>query len=429
MSVSGYIDGDEPPPAEPEDYGAKPIPHDMMLTPDGLVPCIEERQANGVAPLHGAERLLKDTCVDASALQHYEPPPREWVVKYRIPAGEITLFAGPGGLGKSTIAMQLQCAMAAGQPWLGYETAQGRSVAFYCEETLDEAARRMKAVRRRLGVSWEDMTAVSYHSLKGAEMFLCEVDRYTSWVEGTDLTFAIQHEVEKLGAKLLILDSLNRLFPGNENDRVQVTGFLRMLEHIAVESGVAILLLSHPSKSGEIDGTGYSGSTAWSSMVRSRCYLSYQRIDPDFASPEDMENPLLVLKWPKGNYAGRARDLELERSLDPDDPDDTPPIYEPVTEADQDGEAMFLDIIDALNVEGNAPRPTGTGRAKHLFAPVLVYQHKMNRTRGRRGLTMEQCVNLYTKLMSHGRLKIVEETDGQRHSIKTVKTAHPEMMY
>lgn len=431
MSASSY-DRDAPPATGPEDYGAKPIPEGFMKTPYGLVPCLEEPGANGQAngaPVKGAELLLRDTCVDASMLQTYEPPPREWVVRYRIPAGEITLFSGPGGLGKSTLAMQLQVAMAAGLPWLGYQTTQGRSVAFYCEETTDEAARRMKTVRKRLGVSWEDMTEVSYHSLKGADMYLCEVDRYTSGVEPSDLVFAIQHEVERLDAKLLILDSLNRLFSGNENDRVQVTGFLRMLEHIAVESGVAILLLSHPSKSGEIDGSGYSGSTAWSSMVRSRCYLSYQRLDPEVASPEDLDNPLLILKWPKGNYAGKARDLEIERSLDPDDPNENPPIYEPVSEANQDGEALFLDAIDALNNAGQWPRTSATGRSKHLYAPVAVYQHKINRQSRKNRLTMEQASNLYTKLMSQGRLRVVEEKGANRHPVEVVKTAQAEVMF
>ena len=422
---------EEPPPPEEESYGAA-IPEGMMLTPSGLVECIPEvtgkvnGQLNVAVPIKGAELLLKDTNVDASRLKGYEPAPREWVVDYRIPRAEVTLFSGPGGLGKSTLAIQLQIAMAGGLDWLGYKTRQGRSVGFYCEESLDEAARRMKAIRHRLGVSWDDMEQVSFHSLKGEELYLAEIDRYTSWIEPTDLMYAMQMEVEKLNAKLLILDSLNRLFSGNENDRVQVSGWLRMLERVATESDVAILLLSHPSKSGEIDGSGYSGSTAWHSMVRSRCYLSYQKIDPEIASPEDLENPLLILKWGKANYAARARDLELERSLDPDNPKDTPPIYVPVSLAQKDGETRFLDVIDQLHQARTFPRSTATGASKHLFAPTLVYQHPANRRLGRGGLTMEQCLNLYTKLMARGQLTTIEIIDQNRRPRRVVACAQQE---
>ena len=402
-----------------------PIAEGMMLTPAGLVQCLEET-VNGETdlPLKSAERLLKDTFVDASMLLTYEPPPREWVVRHRIPKGEITLFSGPGGLGKSTIVMQLQCAMAGKQPWLGYEVTPGRSLALYCEENMDEAARRMKAIRRRLDVSWEDMTQVSYHSLKGCDMYLCDVDKFTSWVEPNELVTAIQAEVERLKVTLLILDSLNRLYSGNENSRMETTGFLRILERMAMETNVAILLLSHPSKSGQTDGSGYSGSTSWDSMVRSRIYLEYQKIDPVVARPGDLDDPLLVLKWPKGNYAGRGKDLELERSLDPQEPLENPPIYEPVAEATQDGETLFLDVIDAVHKEGLLPRPNNTGRSKHLYAPTLVYQHAMNRRRGsKRPLTMEQCSNIYTKLMQRGRLELIEVEDDRKRKTWVVRTA------
>ena len=64
---------EDPPPAGPEAYGAPAVPDGMMLTPQGLIPCDQDEKANGVA-IPGAERLLKDTCVDASLLQTYEPP-------------------------------------------------------------------------------------------------------------------------------------------------------------------------------------------------------------------------------------------------------------------------------------------------------------------------------------------------------------------
>ena len=427
-------DGD-PPPAGPEDgYGAQEpwenlerdpdIPPGHMMGPDGPIPV--EQRVNGEDP-DGMPKLLEANVWSGQMLRDYEPVPREWIVKHRIPCGEVTLLTGPGGLGKSTLAIQLQVAMAGGLPWLGYETQRVASIGLYCEEDKDELARRFQAVRRRLGVDWDAFDAfIRYFPLKGHDVSLAYVDRFEDVVEAAPLLAEIDEYLDKWSARLAILDSLNRLFPGNENNRVQVTAFLRALEVIATRRQIAILLLAHPSKSALVDGSGYSGSTSWDSMVRARAYLSYQRVEnPELLTPQELANPLLKLSWKKANYAAKSADIEIEISFDEAGPKDEPPIFARVPDDIVDGETFFAQVIDELHAAGLLPRPDGHGRSKHLFAPSLVFQHPLNKRRkgkGLRPLTSEQCVNLYTRMMTNGKLAVEEMKDGNKHLRRAVKT-------
>ena len=415
------------PPRSPEAYGTPEVPQGMMLTPAGLEDCLpdpqytngEERGANPGMPA----RVITKALWDAGRLMEYEPVPREWIVPGCIPAGEVTLLTGPGGLGKSILAIQLQVAMAGKTAWLGYETLQAPSLGLYCEEDQDELARRFQAVRRRLGVAWEDMARATYAPLKGKEVLLTEIDRRDGWVDPSDILLEIADLIDRLGMRLCVLDSLNRMFQGNENDRPMVTGFLRELEALATKTQCAILLLGHPSKSALVDGSGYSGSTAWDSMVRARAYLSYVvPPNPDLLTEKEKAQPLLRLVWKKGNYAGPSPDIELEISF-AKDAEDEPPIFERVPEDIRENRSLFLDIIDRLNADGEYPRTSDKGRSKALYAPTAVYMHPLNKRRqGARPMTATQCVNLYSDLLTNrGMLRIVEKKDASRHPVDAIE--------
>lgn len=54
-----------------------------------------------------------------------EPEPRKFAVEKIMPAGEVTLFTGPGGVGKSQFAQQLATTYAAGAALFGLATAGG----------------------------------------------------------------------------------------------------------------------------------------------------------------------------------------------------------------------------------------------------------------------------------------------------------------
>ena len=93
----------------------------------------------------------------------------------------------------------------------------------------------------------------------------------------------------------MILDTLADVFGGNEIDRVQVNGFPENLPRRADllerrQQGHDLddpAAAGHPSKSSLADGSGFSGSTAWESGVRSRLYLSRpENAGPGRAHPQ-----------------------------------------------------------------------------------------------------------------------------------------------
>lgn len=235
-------------------------------------------------------------------------PPRDWIVDGWIPRGYVTLLMGEGGVGKSLLMLQLQIAMALNTRWLGLDTLDGTSLGLYCEDDDEELNRRALALATE---NFADVSALD-HAYAEARI---QHDNLLVTFDGRDqarltplLNALAAHITEKKFA-LVVLDTLADFFGGNENNRSQVTQFVRALGRVAHDNGCAIVVCGHPSLSGVSSGAGTSGSTAWSNAVRSRLYL---RRDKDDKGIE--RNPRRrVLSAPKANYrADGASDLTIE---------------------------------------------------------------------------------------------------------------------
>ena len=100
---------------------------------------------------------------------------------------------------------------------------------------------------------------------------------------------------------LVLVDTSADTFGGNENARIEVRQYVqRTLTHIAKKLDCAVVLSSHPSKSGESSGAGDGGSTAWSNSVRSRTYLE-----------KDEQTGKIIFSNKKNNRGPLAEDIEL----------------------------------------------------------------------------------------------------------------------
>ena len=93
-------------------------------------------------------------------------------------------------------------------------------------------------------------------------------------VEPTALFNAIANEAHDRRSKLMVIEAAADVFGGDECDRSQVSGFIRLLRRIPMMIDCAVLLLSHPSVEGMRSGRGVSGSTHWNNAVRSRMYFT-----------------------------------------------------------------------------------------------------------------------------------------------------------
>ncbi len=98
--------------------------------------------------------------IDPRNFQGCSVPERDWIVPEWVPKGYVTGLFGPGGTGKSLVAMQLMTALARGKPWLGQMVEPRRSVGIFCEDDEEELQRRQAAINREIyGCDFRDLGA------------------------------------------------------------------------------------------------------------------------------------------------------------------------------------------------------------------------------------------------------------------------------
>lgn len=228
-------------------------------------------------------------------------PPRQWVVRDRIPLRNVTLLSGEGSVGKSILAMQLAAVIAlntdidhAYLDWLGELPPGGSVVYLTCEEDRDETAHRLEQI------------AVHYHTTRKALMrnlfmisrvgmfsLLAEVQR--EQFKASELWALFRAQVIAIKPRLIVIDTAADVYGGNEINRQQTRQFITLLRGLAMEVDAGVILIAHPSLEGIRSGSGLSGSTAWHNSVRARAY--FQNLSDD-----ERDNDLRVLEWMKSNY-------------------------------------------------------------------------------------------------------------------------------
>lgn len=235
--------------------------------------------------------------LDLRALAGVEPKAKEFIVPSLAPAGEVTLFTGPGSAGKSLFAQQLATARAAGVPTLGLDMGQGAAIYITCEDDAGQLHFRQSHICQALSVPLANLgDKLALASLRGA------LDNALIGT-GPDGACILTPAYERLraligrtGAKLVALDNVAHLFTGNENDRGEVTRFVNALNRLAGETGAAILLLAHTNKKGD----DFSGSTAWVNAVRSQ-----------FTIEHDTNTDLRTVTVGKANYSRKGEQLSF----------------------------------------------------------------------------------------------------------------------
>ena len=242
------------------------------------------------------------------------PPPVEWLVEGWIPANRVTLVVGVGGGGKSRLALQLATALASGSTdWLPGGpplVLPGRTAApavFATWENDLEDFMRLLAHSPTLpdvGGRFVGLDLAGSGSLWGPQGGSGHIATTAGWTATAE---RLKEGVERVGARLLIVDPLAAAYGSDENARALVRGFMGAFDGWARDKGVTVVLIAHPPKG---TGAAYAGSTDWHAAPRG--LLSLQLVDTkkrDSDGPGG--DPAFRLSAEKQSYAAPGEALWL----------------------------------------------------------------------------------------------------------------------
>ena len=224
---------------------------------------------NSIA-LDGAR--LDFEALDATGGEKWIQP---WAIPQWLPLGEVTIFTGAPGAGKSRLLLQIVGKLATGWPgdaWGDNNNRitrdDGMRVMF---ASYEESKRQIenRALDVRSAFSWFDLECIKGRvqtvNMKGKGP-IWGVPNQTAYQrpELLPVGFQLLEKAKRDGVDLLVIDPLGFAFGGDEINRAQVSEFMGHLSLWAEQTGGAVLLSAHPPKGGD----DYSGSTAWLGCCR-----------------------------------------------------------------------------------------------------------------------------------------------------------------
>ncbi len=286
-------------------------------------------------------------------------PPREWLVDDLVPQKTVTLMSGDGGTGKSLLALQLAIAAVTGTAWLGRPVQAGRVIYFTAEDDEDELHRRIDDILCAGGLSYDQLAGLTLRSLAGEDALLA-VETQTALIQST-LFDELETQAESDGPVLIVIDTLANVYPSNENDRAKVRQFVGILLSLALKRRCAVMLLSHPSLSGMLSGSGMSGNTAWSNSVRSRLYLKRVVADGEEHDPDKR-----VLATKKANYGPPGGEIAMTWRDGVFVAEGTPDGLDRMAVGAK-AERVFLELLDKHTAQGRRVNANGGS----LYAPKV----------------------------------------------------------
>jgi RecA-family ATPase len=332
---------------------------------------------------------------------------REWVVQDWLPAKAVTLLYGDGGVGKTLLAQMLMTSTSVGVPWCGLRVEPCRSFALFCEDDEDELHRRQDAINIHFGLNFSDLEAMRWVSGVGADNVLIrfESDGAPTMTERFDDLVA---QATAHGAKLVVVDTAADTFGGSENDRGQVRQFIsNALGRFAKDTGAAVLLNAHPSRTGLSTGDLDGGSTGWSNSSRSRWSLA--RPAAEQGEIQDPNERILTRR--KANYSSIGDTIKLRWN----DGVLLPPSGESTWSAigrRADIEATFMVLF-----ENAGERPLSPSKAATNFAPAVFCMMP-----GRKGYTKREFHVAMESLLEQRRLGLVPYGPPSKGTIKLAVT-------
>ncbi len=190
----------------------------------------------------------------------------------------LTLIYGRGGSGKSLLVQQMLRELGRNRAFLGLNPGDAcsdlRSLLVSCEEPEEDVHFRFHKQTARIDPEGKGAEPL-WCNLRGKSSYLFRKTRFG--LEMTKLFRLLARKVKELKVNLVVIDSLSRVFPGNEIDRVDVTTFGKAMDAFCIETGCHVVVLAHTNKEG-----GFSGSSSWEAICRQMYIIEAKQIGGEY---------------------------------------------------------------------------------------------------------------------------------------------------
>jgi putative DNA primase/helicase len=235
-------------------------------------------------------------------LADVQPEKVRWLWPGYLPFGKLTILEGDPGLGKSTLSLAIAAAVSQGHLLPGAASQEPANVV--CVTYEDGLA---DTLRPRLDAAGADTGRV--YAISGIKLTGEIGERLASLPDDLPTIF---DTVRSLEARLVVIDPLSAALSG-ETDAYKDTDVRRVLAPMAryaEESGAAVLVIRHFTKSGNRALTAGAGSIGITAAARSVLAIHQ---DPDH--PEDSGARILAVA--KCNLVERPPSLQFRLMSEP----------------------------------------------------------------------------------------------------------------
>ncbi len=222
------------------------------------------KDANDYAQEHGLEALKELLCPSSSEWiedgDSYlaSPQPLKWWIKNWIPEEALVMIYGASNAGKSFVALDMLLTMSTGMgEWQGYRAKKANCLYLCGEGRAGLRGRVALWVQEHNGT-----TTGSFKVSKGPKRLN----------EQSDLEYACQ-QIDLSGMKpdVIVVDTLNRHFSGNENDAEEMGGFIESCTALQERYRCTVIIIHHTGVSKDAEGRARGSSSLNAAIETSIC--------------------------------------------------------------------------------------------------------------------------------------------------------------
>lgn len=189
--------------------------------------------------------------LDDSAWCEEQIEVRPWVVPGFFMRGAVTVLAGPGGAGKSSLMLGWAIAAGLGETFGTFVPKEASRVLVYnVEDDKIEQRRRLSAALRTFGRVPLDIAGKILRAGPTGLGTLIEHDQQLGRLHETPALKELEAALRTMKPDIVILDPLAELHNGEENDNTVLRLVIARMRQIARDHNCAIGLLHHTRKGG-----------------------------------------------------------------------------------------------------------------------------------------------------------------------------------